>query len=246
MELDALQQQILNLATVNRDALRSEQRIAPNTPGAGRPTSLSLSTSTSTGFPGFSPAPTTPHGRTPSLTARNSTFDYFSSALNNSPKISTVNTPASNDSGFNSEEILANPAQATAETPAAGQDFTFIPPAPRSYYSRLLDVCLEYDLDILRNLEPHEEVSLRILSKQNTSLLSECAKRWRVQPTTCSIMFLSEIAQKYQTDDVPLVQCVIEAMQDVNRSAESWDFDNWIVIDVSFVYVAINFCLMLF
>ena len=50
-------------------------------------------------------------------------------------------------------------------------------------------------------------------------------------------MFLSEIAQKYQTDDVPLVQCVIEAMQDVHKSAESWDFDNWIVIDVSFLDV---------
>ncbi|KIL54403.1 hypothetical protein M378DRAFT_174260, partial [Amanita muscaria Koide BX008] len=58
--------------------------------------------------------------------------------------------------------------------------FAYLPPNPRKYHKRLVDLCLQRDLH--RMLSPevpdHEEVSLGILSQPHLDLLTGCATRW--------------------------------------------------------------------
>jgi hypothetical protein len=114
----------------------------------------------------------------------------------------------------------------------AGSSFTFIPPNPRAYYNRLLEICLDYDLEALRNLPEDEEVSLRILSRANHDLLVECAIRWRIATPTRAVANFDEICKRYSVDEIPLIQCVEAAHQDVDRIAHEHDYSLWTFADV--------------
>ena len=44
--------------------------------------------------------------------------------------------------------------------------FVYIPPDPRAYYHRALEICIDYDLEMIKHQPEEEEVSLSILSKK--------------------------------------------------------------------------------
>ena len=247
---------ILSLAAANRNALRDDRdRLSVGTTDVGGSSSLSAGARTPGGRPlsvatdigGYrSPlssstsGPRSPpvHGRTPSLGTFNSMrADYFSPTLPSSQGSPYVE----NDEFNQSEELLDGSTAATsvvsmrvasAEQPAAGLDLVYVPTAPRSCYGRLLDVCLDFDLEVMKNLAPDEEVSLKILSRPNQDLLAACAERWRVPPQAQAVAFFDEIVKRYTTDEVPLVQCVLEAIDDVYEANDVRSWDDWMMQDV--------------
>jgi hypothetical protein len=117
-------------------------------------------------------------------------------------------------------------------TAPAGTSFTFVPPNPRAYYNRLLEACLDYDLEALRNLPEDEEVSLRILSRANHDLLVECAIRWRIAGPTRGVANFDQICKRYSVDEIPLIQCVEAAHSEIERTARDYDYSVWTVADV--------------
>lgn len=114
-----------------------------------------------------------------------------------------------------------------------GHHFTFIPPSPRKYYKRLLEFCLQEDLD--RMLSPdvpdNEEVSLGILSQPHLDLLSECALRWRIGHAYRAVCFLDLVRDFFERESIP-IQCVPEALSGVVRTVGDTDVDNLMVQDV--------------
>ena len=107
---------------------------------------------------------------------------------------------------------------------------TFVPPDPREAYRALLGICLDFDLQVLRTLPEDQDVSLGILSAAHTSLLSECALRWRIPSAFRSWVFLEAIEGHYEQGEVP-PDCVFEAVGGVGRASQDCPISDWAVSD---------------
>lgn len=85
--------------------------------------------------------------------------------------------------------------------------YTFIPSEPRAFYRSLLKEALTHDLRD-SELQPSEATSetpaMKLLSKQTTELLTECALRWRIPHFSRPVLFLDVIREKYQHEEISL------------------------------------------
>ena len=113
----------------------------------------------------------------------------------------------------------------------AGRQFTFIPPNPRRYYKRLLELCIQADLDAMANLPEDQEVSLGILSPKHIDLINECALRWRIGQSFRVACFMDVIKAKYEREEVPL-ECIPEGLQMISKAMHDMDISNWPKQDV--------------
>lgn len=151
-------------------------------------------------------------GRNPSVSSRNSRFGAFSPA---------------------ELEEVAEDLDADEDLPL-GHHYTYIPPNPKKFYKRLLELCLIADLEAM--LSPHvgdeDEVSLGILTEAHIELINECALRWRIgQPYRVSC-FLELIRQFYERTEVP-IECVPEALSNIKKVQQDLELEKWPIQDVS-------------
>lgn len=112
-----------------------------------------------------------------------------------------------------------------------GHNFTYIPPAPKKYYKRLLELCIQYDLEAMVHLPEDQEVSLTILSQRHLEVLNEATLRWRIPHSYRVVCFLDVIKYKYEREEVPL-DCVPEALQLVVKAMQELDIEKWTFADV--------------
>ncbi|KAG6812915.1 hypothetical protein H0H92_015467 [Tricholoma furcatifolium] len=117
-----------------------------------------------------------------------------------------------------------------------GHHFTFIPPNPRKYYRRLLELCLVADLEVMMSpeVDDNDEVSLGILSTPHIDLINECALRWRIGHSYRVSCFLDLVKQFYERNDVPL-ECVPEALQNVTKITQETEVENWPIQDSEYL-----------
>lgn len=115
-----------------------------------------------------------------------------------------------------------------------GHNFTYIPPNPRKAYKRLVELCLERDLEAMVHLPEDQEVSLTILSHQHLDLLNECALRWRISHSYRVTCFLDVIRYKYERDEVP-IECIPEGLQMVDKATHDVPAEFWPRFDMDYV-----------
>ncbi|CEL56741.1 putative protein C11E3,02c OS=Schizosaccharomyces pombe (strain 972 / ATCC 24843) GN=SPAC11E3.02c PE=4 SV=1 [Rhizoctonia solani AG-1 IB] len=115
-----------------------------------------------------------------------------------------------------------------------GDSFTYIPPNPKKAYKRLVELCVDADLNAMVTLPEDQEVSLTILSPRNHEIINECAVRWRVLQTYRVSCFLDVVRYKYEREEVPL-DCVPEALQVVNKTISELALDLWPLPDVDYL-----------
>ena len=114
-----------------------------------------------------------------------------------------------------------------------GHHFTFIPPNPKKFYKRLLELALIADLEVMLSpeVDDSDEVSLGILSPSHIELINECALRWRIGHPYRAACFLDLVKQFYERNDVPM-ECVPEALQTISKVVADTEIDKWPVHDV--------------
>jgi hypothetical protein len=124
-------------------------------------------------------------------------------------------------------------AEEDDEEVQAGHNFTYIPPNPKKYYKRLLELCLDTDLAAMRdpNVNDDDQVSLGILSPRHIELINECALRWRISQAYRAACFLDIIKHLYERNEVPL-DCVPEALAGVAKVIHEISFDKWNINDI--------------
>ncbi|KAK0540304.1 hypothetical protein OC835_000707 [Tilletia horrida] len=86
---------------------------------------------------------------------------------------------------------------------AAAAGFTFIPPDPRAYYRKALDIMLAHDIDAIMSFS-EEEVSVGILSQSNLVLLDHIARCWRITDGWRRAVRLEVIRERYEAGQCPL------------------------------------------
>lgn len=118
-----------------------------------------------------------------------------------------------------------------------GHNFTYIPPNPKKYYRRLLEMCLDTDLAAMHdpNVNDDDQVSLGILSARHIELINECALRWRISQAYRAACFLDLVKQLYERNEVPL-DCVPEALGGISKVMHEISFDKWNINDVRSLY----------
>jgi len=152
-----------------------------------------------------------PGGRNPSVSSKNSRLSLFSPG---------------------DLEGVAEDLDADEDLPI-GHHYTFIPPNPKKFYKRLLELCLIADLEAMLspNVGDEDEVSLGILTEAHIELINECALRWRIgQPYRVSC-FLELIRQFYERNEVP-IECIPEALANVKKVRQEMELDKWPIQDV--------------
>jgi hypothetical protein len=114
-----------------------------------------------------------------------------------------------------------------------GHNFTYIPPNPKKYYKRLLELCLDGDLAAMHdpNVNDDDQVSLGILSHPHIELINECALRWRISQTYRAACFLDLIKHLFERNEVPL-DCVPEALGGISKVMNEISFEKWTISDV--------------
>ncbi|KAF8603980.1 hypothetical protein BDV93DRAFT_522773 [Ceratobasidium sp. AG-I] len=116
----------------------------------------------------------------------------------------------------------------------SSDSFTYIPPNPKKAYKRLVEICVDADLNAMNTLPEDQEVSLTILSARNHEIINECAVRWRVMQTYRVASFLDVVRYKYEREEVPL-ECVPEALQVVNKTIGETPLDHWPSPDIDYL-----------
>jgi hypothetical protein len=133
----------------------------------------------------------------------------------------------------NEEGVLGDLGGDDDDVLPIGHHFTFIPPNPRKFYMRLVELCLIADLEVMLSpeVDDNDEVSLGILSTAHLDLINECAVRWRIPHSYRAACFLDLVKQFYERNDVPL-ECIPEALSNVTKVIQETDLNLWPTQDV--------------
>ncbi len=168
--------------------------------------------------------------------------ELLKSTSNDVPGLSPVRPNPARPESYSSAQGSSSPAtEGPTATPDAefaalsvdgneDDSFVYIPPDPRAYYHRALEICIDYDLEMIKHQPEEEEVSLSILSKSHADLLTECALRWRLSASFLGVSNLHVIKDKYDNGEVPL-DCVSESLTTVMRLLSEHEFAHWMHLD---------------
>ncbi|PWN34293.1 uncharacterized protein FA14DRAFT_168557 [Meira miltonrushii] len=143
-----------------------------------------------------------------------------------SPPVTTEGNTPSIDASVSQSDTEDSTLAGDAEEEASISSLTFVPPDPKAYYRRALEMCIDYDLEQIRIQPEEEEVSLSILSQSHIDLLTECALRWRIMPTFRATSNLDVIKYKYDRGEVPL-DCISEALSSIDRTIAERNLTLW-------------------
>jgi len=128
------------------------------------------------------------------------------------------------------------PQEEEGDDDGESHNFVFIPPNPRKYYKRLVELCLVADLELMLSpeVDDNDEVSLGILSPGHIELINECATRWRVGHPYRAACFLDLVKSFYERGEVPM-ECVPEALAAVVRVMGETEVRWWMVEDSDYL-----------
>ncbi|KAI5119561.1 hypothetical protein M0805_005625 [Coniferiporia weirii] len=162
----------------------------------------------------------------PPTTARpGSVYSVTPGSSSRHPSISSRRSVALVGSGMGSLDLVAEQDDGDEEVEAGG-NFTYIPPNPKRFYKRVLELCIQSDLDAMANLPEDQEVSLGILSPRHIDLINECALRWRISQSYRVACFMDVIKAKYEREEVPL-ECIPEGLQMISKAMHDVDIGRW-------------------
>jgi hypothetical protein len=164
------------------------------------------------------------------LRTTNSRDDDLSVAAAAQPSAGEGSTPAGDGAAAAAEKGGDAADSAAEDDEAALAGFTFIPPDPKAYYRRALELCIDHDLEQIKYQPEEEEVSLSILSRAHVELLSECALRWRLMSPFRSLANLEVVQRKHDAGEVPL-DCITEALNATQLVIDESGIETWAVAD---------------
>ncbi|KAI3627279.1 hypothetical protein CBS14141_001280 [Malassezia furfur] len=139
-----------------------------------------------------------------------------------------LSTPTAGDSLAAARMPRASTEISTPELGEGEEDgeMTFVPPDTHAAYQRVLERCIDVDLDAIRQKAEDEEVSLAILSPVHVRLLDVCAERWRVARPFRVLANLRTIKARFDCGEVPM-ECVQQALERVAQLVYESDPTSW-------------------
>ncbi|KAH7100511.1 hypothetical protein BKA62DRAFT_620047 [Auriculariales sp. MPI-PUGE-AT-0066] len=132
------------------------------------------------------------------------------------------------------EAVIADNDGDDSEAVGGQHAFVYIPPSPRKFYRRLLELAIQFDLEAMHTLPEDQEVSLGILSARHLEVVNECAIRWRIPQSYRVAAFMDVVRYKFEREEVPL-ECIPEGLQMIQRALGETPLDHWHRVDSDFL-----------
>ncbi|CAO3598850.1 unnamed protein product [Absidia cylindrospora] len=102
-------------------------------------------------------------------------------------------------------------------------EFTFIPYDPRGYFRLLMNMCIDYDADII----PHSErAKTSVLSQQSDDLLRECWRTWRLSAPFRSVLYMELIKQRFDQGRFN-IDDIRDAIRTLDKALKENDIHDW-------------------
>ncbi|KAI5479275.1 C2 domain protein [Pseudohyphozyma bogoriensis] len=95
---------------------------------------------------------------------------------------------------------------------------TFVPPEPKLFYQRLLDVALDQ--------ANHDEEGVELVSTHQRAVLDACALRWRLMPSVQPVYLLGAVSAQSQQGSSS-VESVVSALSALEEAEERFHYDTW-------------------
>lgn len=105
-------------------------------------------------------------------------------------------------------------------------ELTFVPSDTTAAYQRVLERCIDVDLDAIRKKSEEEEVSLGILSPLHLQLLDVLAERWRIPRAFRALANLRVVKARYDCGDIPF-ECLGSALDQVVQVVQEVEPPQW-------------------
>ncbi|CAO3595997.1 unnamed protein product [Absidia cylindrospora] len=105
--------------------------------------------------------------------------------------------------------------------------FTFIPTDPRGYFRLLMNMCIDYDTDIIPE---SERAKTSVLSQQSDELLRECWRTWRLSAPFRTVLYLELIKKRFD-EGVFNVDDIRDATRTLDKALKENDINNWTLTD---------------
>ncbi|KAG2181874.1 hypothetical protein INT44_008690 [Umbelopsis vinacea] len=105
--------------------------------------------------------------------------------------------------------------------------FTFIPNDPRSYFKLLLNMCIDFDNNVVPD---SERAKTKVLSTQSDDLLKECWMRWRLSAPYRSILYLETVKSRFDNGELEFDD-VKDAIKGVDKVLKEVDISSWAIND---------------
>ncbi|GAB5586840.1 hypothetical protein Unana1_01740 [Umbelopsis nana] len=127
--------------------------------------------------------------------------------------------------GSNGTDSFDAPPTQRQDVPQSS--FTFIPNDPRSYFKLLLNMCIDFD----NNVVPESErAKTKVLSTQSDDLLKECWMRWRLSAPYRSILYLETVKARFDNGELEFDD-VKDAVKGVDKVLKEVDISSWAIND---------------
>ncbi|KAI8333569.1 hypothetical protein BC941DRAFT_433809 [Chlamydoabsidia padenii] len=105
--------------------------------------------------------------------------------------------------------------------------FTFIPSDPRGYFRLLMNMCIDYDTDIIPD---SERAKTSVLSQQSDDLLRECWRTWRLSAPFRTVLYMELIKQRFD-QGVFNLDDIRDALRTLDKAMKENDINNWTLSD---------------
>ncbi|KAJ2961577.1 hypothetical protein NQZ79_g3174 [Umbelopsis isabellina] len=127
--------------------------------------------------------------------------------------------------GNNGDSFDAPPPSPRPDVPQSS--FTFIPNDPRSYFRLLLNMCIDFDNNVIPE---SERAKTKVLSTQSDDLLKECWMRWRLSAPFRSILYLETVKARFDNGELDFDD-VKDAVKGVDKVIKEVDISSWAIND---------------
>ncbi|KAI8096728.1 uncharacterized protein BX664DRAFT_291795 [Halteromyces radiatus] len=105
--------------------------------------------------------------------------------------------------------------------------FTFIPSDPRAYFRLLMNMCIDYDTEIIPD---SERAKTSVLSQQSDDLLRECWRTWRLSAPFRTVLYVELIKKRFD-EGVFNMDDIRDAIRTLDKALKENDINSWTLTD---------------
>ncbi|CAO3615559.1 unnamed protein product [Cunninghamella echinulata] len=140
-------------------------------------------------------------------------------------KTLTLLDPNLSMNGDQDSNILNGSRASYAQDSKAG--FIYIPNDPKTYFKLLMNMCIDYDTNVIPE---SERAKTSVISQQSDELLRECWRTWRLSQPFRAILYV-EIVKKRYDQHIFDIDDIRDALRSLDKCIKENEINGWTMVD---------------
>ncbi|KAI9305848.1 hypothetical protein BJ944DRAFT_282170 [Cunninghamella echinulata] len=140
-------------------------------------------------------------------------------------KTLTLLDPNLSMNGDQDSNILNGSRASYAQDSKTG--FIYIPNDPKTYFKLLMNMCIDYDTNVIPE---SERAKTSVISQQSDELLRECWRTWRLSQPFRAILYV-EIVKKRYDQHIFDIDDIRDALRSLDKCIKENEINGWTMVD---------------